>query len=380
MKKLAAVHCWTTKWWAFDVFLDLVSQKTKSESFDEIKIFTTYNGVWDITINWKKTEVQTAVPRRLNNIFNKYSNKKTPILSRIFDYRNLMFFYKTLMKRLSKKIEKYQATELLISSFAVAKNLEQCKNIDKSKYKKIPTTIYFHSPMQYIRSHKKEYLQKLKWFKWWLFRQLIPSLQSRDLQYRQYNEIYCNSKYTQSLIKKVYKLNSQVQYPKINQIFFDEKINKRPKEYFVCVGRVVKFVREVDIIINVFNKLKYPLIIIWSWPDQKELEKIAGKNISFLWRQSPKETAKVLKQAKWMINLTKESLGLSTIESLCLWVPVLWYGKWGSKELINKKTWMLIANKTEDEIIKNFYKFTETQRDREEISKQTRKNFIVYKK
>jgi len=49
----------------------------------------------------------------------------------------------------------------------------------------------------------------------------------------------------------------------------------------VCTGRIVKFVREIDLIIKAFNKINYPLIIIGSGPDEKELKKLAKKNISF---------------------------------------------------------------------------------------------------
>jgi len=119
------------------------------------------------------------------------------------------------------------------------------------------------------------------------------------------------------LAKKIYNIESEVKYPKINQTFFNEKIIEKSKEYVVCIGRIVKFVREIDVIIKAFNKINYPLIIIGSGPDEQELKKIANKNISFTGRNPP-NMIEIIKKAKGAINLTKESFGLSTAECLCL--------------------------------------------------------------
>lgn len=372
--KLAGVHCRIAPWWALEVFKDLIKEEIASSKVDEIKIFTSYSEIKTLSIDNKKISIITALPKRLNTFFLRNSKNKLPILWQLFDYRNLMFFYPLLMKILSLKIKKYKPDHIIISSFAIAKNIEQCKNRANNKTK-TNITLYLHSPMQYIRSHNKEYQQKIKWRKWRIFRQIISKLQRRDLEYSNYNKIYANSKYTQKLAKEIYNIESEVKYPKVNQTFFNEKIIEKPKEYIVCIGRVVKFVREIDLIIKTFNKIDYPLIIIWSWPDEQELKKIANKNISFTGRNPP-HMIEIIKNAKWAINLTKESFGLSTAECLCLWVPVLWYNQGATTELVDEKSGILVAKKTEKDIINSFSKFIKTKRKREEISKNARKIFI----
>jgi galactitol-specific phosphotransferase system IIB component len=87
-----------------------------------------------------------------------------------------MFFYPSLMRVLSKKIKKYLSdhdknlkktdffdartiptrdnrNHILISSFAIAKNITPISGV--------PMTLYLHSPMQYIRTHYDEYKEKL---------------------------------------------------------------------------------------------------------------------------------------------------------------------------------------------------------------------------
>ncbi|NOZ43766.1 MAG: hypothetical protein GXP45_01100 [bacterium] len=67
------------------------------------------------------------------------------------------------MKILSRKIRRSSVKHIVISSFAIAKNLEFCKQQARPNYRrdKPSTTLYLHSPMQYIWSHHDEYLQQL---------------------------------------------------------------------------------------------------------------------------------------------------------------------------------------------------------------------------
>jgi len=386
--KLAGLHCRIAKWWALNVFKDLIEEELQNSNFSDIKIFTSYSELESLSINNKNIKIITALPKRLNSFLYRNSKRNILLFKQIFDYRNLIVFYPILMKVLSWKIKKYNPNNILISSFAIAKNIDQCKTIKKwsiiassketsnsSLIKRKPnTTLYLHSPMQYIRDHNKEYEQKLRWRKGRLFKKIIPRLKKRDLQYTNYDKIYSNSKYTKNLAKKIYNIESEVKYPKLNQNYFNIEINKNPKNYIICVWRVVKFVREIDLIIKVFNKIWYPLIVIWNWPDENELKNLAKNNINFTGR-SPPDMIDLIKNARWAINLTKESFGISTAECLCLWVPVLWYDQWATSELVDEKSWILIKSKNENEIIKAFNVFILKERDRKYISEKARRIF-----
>jgi len=144
--------------------------------------------------------------------------------------------------------------------------------------------------------------------------------------------------------------------------------------YYVYVGRLVNFVRESDLIIKLFNKLKLPLIVIWSWPDELYLKSIAWDNIIFTWRiDDIQERIKIIQQSKWLINLTKESFGLWTAEALLLWVPVFGYNQWASPELVYKNSWILVENKHIHTLIEKFQEFANTKRNREIIAQNIRK-------
>lgn len=121
------------------------------------------------------------------------------------------------MRLIKRKIQKEHPTKIIISSFAVAKNL----NIND-----IPTTVYFHSPMQYIWTHKDEYKDKIKGRQGIVRRLLTPYLQKRDKKYAHFDKAYANSLYTAQEVKKIYHITSQVIYPLIDRRFYTEGYEK----------------------------------------------------------------------------------------------------------------------------------------------------------
>ena len=208
--------------------------------------------------------------------------------------------------------------------------------------------------MQYIRTHYEEYKQKITGRKWYIFRFFAPLLQKRDQKHRSYDIVYTNSKYTQKICKELYKQDSIVSYPPVNKQYRKTKVQENEhKEYFVYDGRLVSFVKEVDRIIHACNTTKTQLIVIWSWPDESYLKSIAWDSIIFVpWIDNHTQRIDIIQWAKALINITKESFGISTAEAMLLWVPVLGYNQWATPELVDKKSGILIDNKKQETIIK----------------------------
>jgi len=95
----------------------------ENRDYDDAKIFVLFSTNEKLEMRNKKLEIITALPRRLNNFFIYFNTRTVPVLSKIFDYRNLMFWFPLLCRLLRKKIEKYRADEIVISSFAAVKNI-----------------------------------------------------------------------------------------------------------------------------------------------------------------------------------------------------------------------------------------------------------------
>lgn len=323
--KIAIVHDRIINiWWAEKVLF-----KELNKIKWEIKIFTSF---------YKK---QNSI-YNVDYIFEVKNNK-------IFwlDYRNYMPFFPLIQKRLTNKIKKRNPDKVYIYSFAIAKNIDIEADL-----------IYLHSPMQYIRDMYDEYLEKLSWFKKIFFKKIANYLRKRDKKYTHNKAIkYSNSYYTKYLAKKIYWWETEVKYPEIDEIFYNKKSTKK-LDYFVYIWRIVKFSKELDKIIDLFNETWENLIIIWDWPDKNELKKRANQNILFVDYIEDKETlADILSKSRWLINLTKESFWLTTAEAIATWVPVLAYWKWASFELL---TW--IKNDNEYENLEKYGKILKTDK------------------
>lgn len=334
------------------------------EDFSDAKIFSLFSDRTELLVWEKKIQIVTALPKWLNNRFLYCTRHHIKFISSIFDYRNLMMIYPLCMRVLSRKIKKYNPEKIVISSFAIAKNIS-VSNV----YKKL----YLHSPMQYIWSHYDEYTKKLKWFKGLLFKAITPKLRKWDKKFTQFDEVEFNSQYTAKLSKELYWIEWKVVYPKVDSVFQTSTVNLQPNNYYIYVWRTVKFVKEVDKIINLFNEVKQPLLIMWSGPDEMYLKSIAWDNIIFIGRISDSnEKMNIIRNAKWLINITKESFWICTAEALLCWVPVFWFNDWASIELINEDSWVLVSDKYHENLVSSFKKFSETERDRELIQKRAR--------
>lgn len=364
--KFAFVHCRIQPGWALAVFKDLIDEQ---KDIEHAKVFTLFSDCKQLKTKYHQLEVVTALPRRINDIFLRCSRRNIPILSRLFDYRNLMVFYPSLMMHLSRKIKKYRPDHILISSFAIAKNITPISGVKM--------TLYLHSPMQYIRTHYDEYKEKLQGIKGKLFNRIVPKLRKRDLKFTKFDKIYTNSKYTAEEAKKLYGMELvTVKYPRIAEKFFLPAVQEKPLEYYVYVGRLVNFVREADKIIKLFNETKMPLIVMGSGPDEAYLKSIAGPNIIFIGRIGDiDERVKIISQAKGLINLTKESYGIWTMEAMLLGVPVFGYGQWATAELVDENCGVLVKDKKHHTLVEGFKKFISKDRNRKLIAKKIREKW-----
>lgn len=109
-----------------------------------------------------------------------------------------MFWFPLLTRILSRKIKKYKPDHIIISSFAAAKNINTSI---------APTTLYLHSPMQYIWENYYDNLHKLRFPIKQLYQFAAQYLRPWDKKKRQYNTVLFNSEYTQSIAEKLYDMS-----------------------------------------------------------------------------------------------------------------------------------------------------------------------------
>lgn len=348
----------------------------------ETKLFVLYSTHEFFVVDGTRIPIVTALPRRVNKLFAWWWVSSFSVFRWLFDYRNLMFFYPFLCWLLQKKILAMDPSEIIISSFAAVKNIVPVHGWT------ISTTLYLHSPMQYIWENYDEYMLKLTWLKKQLFRFAARYLRPRDRKSRAYALSYANSGYTAQCAEKYYGITPKVRYPELSPLFFSTPVVAVPRDYFIYVGRLVRFIREVDRVISLCTQLNLPLLVVGSGPDEDYLKSIAWPTVTFIGQiNEVEEKVSILKHARWLINLAKESCGIATMEALLLWVPVFWYAAGGSREIVTwsigddlfdqdilvTDLWVLVAEKSSPTLQKGMNQFIQKKRDRSALQEQMRK-------
>jgi len=350
--KIAFIHDWlVSSGWAekvfFDIVQDVLNKNEESKIYQDLKQFwNTQNIETEIFTNFHKSTFQNHTNLKINSVLSWNVDKY---------YRNLLPIFPIFTKLLSKKIQKYNPDILVISSFAIG------KNIDSNK----PKILYLHSPMQYIWSHMQyiwshydEYLNKFSWIKKTIFKLSSKYLRKWDKKYTNFDKIYFNSNYTKKLANQIYNIQNweiifpKVEIPNYKKIDVIKKYNLN-KEYFLFIGRTVRFVKHLDKIIEVFNKIWKELIIVWEWPDKEYLQNIAGKNIKLLWYipYNNNDYWNLIENSQAVINLTKESFWIVNFQVGKLWKTLISIDDWAIKDIPWEKILLKNIDKLEEKIL-----------------------------
>jgi len=193
---------------------------------------------------------------------------------------------------------------------------------------------YCLTPTRYLWSHYNQYF-KDPTFKA-VTKPVISYLRDWDKMAAQRpDKIIAISSAVRERIKKYYHRDSQIIFPpveveKFSPIFSPvlHKVNGKQKEYYLVASRLVPYKR-IDLVIQAFNLLKYPLLIIGEGSQEKKLKKIAGKNIKFLGLINEKKLISCYQEAKALIMAQEEDFGLVAVEAQAAGTPVIAYKKGG---------------------------------------------------
>ena len=78
------------------------------------------------------------------------------------------------------------------------------------------------------------------------------------------------------------------------------------------------------------------------------------------------------------MKLTQESFWMWTAEALLLWVPVIWFAEWWSKELVDENSWILIDKKSISTLKDAIQTFENKKWNRCQISDSIREKLQKY--
>ncbi len=148
-----------------------------------------------------------------------------------------------------------------------------------------------------------------------------------DLAYAQEPDLYiANSSVVARRIQENYgKQAIVINYPidSSNFIFSEKKDN-----FYLASARLIGYKR-IDVIIEAFNWLGWPLLIIGDGPERERLESLALKNVKFLGHVSDSERSQLMTKACSVIVAALEDYGLVPVEANASGTPVIAYGAGG---------------------------------------------------
>lgn len=296
MSKIALVHDYLTQQGGAERVFELLCSY-----FPYADIYTSiYNS--KSTIPLQDREVKTS---KLQNI---------PLSGKFF--RLFAPFYYDAFESLD-----LQAYDLIISSNSAfakavkkgkdAKHICLCHNITRFLW---DTEIYLSEYQQY-KPYRK------------LISKLFQNMRYHDLVSSRSPDVYiANSSTVKKRIHKIYDRESQVINFPINSSKFTFSNTK--EEFYLVASRLLSYKR-IDVIVEAFNWLGLPLIIIGDGPEKKKLQARALENITFLGHVTDVKRNYLMANARFVIIAALEDYGLVPIEANVSGTPAICYGAGG---------------------------------------------------
>jgi len=227
---------------------------------------------------------------------------------------------------------------------------------------------YCHTPTRYLWSDTHQYINELKYNKW--FKKIISLVLNRirlwdRLAADRVDVFIANSKTVKERIAKYYRRTSAVIYPPVETQDFSiiDISNQKPEEKYFLAGCRLAPYKRIDIVIEAFKILgsDYKLKIFGDGVDEIRLKKIAGeaKNIEFLGRVSEEDKSKLFQGAQAFINPQEEDFGITVVESMASGRPVIAYRLGGATEtVIEGKTGLFFDEAMPTAIVEAIKKFS----------------------
>lgn len=140
-----------------------------------------------------------------------------------------------------------------------------------------------------------------------------------------------NSLVTQKRIKKFYRRDSIVVYPPVNVQRFQPTPDHNNS--YLIVSQLTPY-KNIDLAIEVCNKMEWPLTIIGEGKDRKRLEALAGPTITFLGYVSDEEVIEYYQSCKAFLFPGEDDFGIAPVEAMAAGKPVIALRAGGALETV----------------------------------------------
>ncbi len=194
---------------------------------------------------------------------------------------------------------------------------------------------YCHTPMRYAWDLTFDYLRSSRLGRGpqgLITRYLLHRLRQWDvLSANRVDYFIANSAHTARRIWRCYRRQATVIYPPVNIERFPFQAQK--EDFYLTVSRLVSY-KQVSLIVEAFNQLGHPLVVIGTGPDLKAIRKLAQPNVQVLGFQPDSVVEQYMSRAKAFVYAACEDFGIALVEAQACGTPVIAYGAGGALETV----------------------------------------------
>jgi len=219
---------------------------------------------------------------------------------------------------------------------------------------------YVHSPMRYAWNQYHAYFsaERLSFISRLLIPPQIHYLRLWDVtSAARVDYFIANSQHVGQRIARYYHRKAEVIYPPVDTTFFVPADSEAREDYFLIVSALVPY-KKIDLAIQAFNRLQWPLLIIGQGPEERRLRRLAKSNITFLKNVSDEKLRKAYQRARAFVLPGEEDFGLATVEAQACGTPVIALGRGGSLETVRpEETGVLFPEASVEALLEALDKF-----------------------
>ena len=183
---------------------------------------------------------------------------------------------------------------------------------------------YCHTPMRFAWDLTFDYLRSSQMGQGGqgiLTRYLLHRLRQWDvITANRVDYFVANSQNTARRIWRCYRRSATVIYPPVNIDRFPFLSSKQ--DFYVTVSRLVSY-KQVALIVQAFNQLKLPLVVIGNGPELGAIRKLAQPNVQVLGAMPNEVVEKYMSEAKAFVYAACEDFGIAVVEAGACGTPVI---------------------------------------------------------